>query len=124
MEAPFNATGIKACCVDTPPHPILQVLPSLFAIMCYYRQVRNVYTRSASRRVSFVDCNAHLPLRCGHGVTLPDQEIRCNLVNCKFSTTHPGHCRPPTCTKNCWQYRQYPQQYSPNIDGYCPQCRR
>ncbi|KAK0491250.1 hypothetical protein IW261DRAFT_1436597 [Armillaria novae-zelandiae] len=50
--------------------------------MCYYRQVRNVYTR------------------CGHGVTLPDQEIRCNLVNCKFSTTHPGHCRPPTCTKN------------------------
>ncbi|KAK0499840.1 hypothetical protein EDD18DRAFT_1152852, partial [Armillaria luteobubalina] len=49
--------------------------------MCYYRQVRNVYTR------------------CGHGVTLPDQEIRCNLVNCKFSTTHPGHCRPPTCTK-------------------------
>ncbi|KAK0190719.1 hypothetical protein F5146DRAFT_1045452 [Armillaria mellea] len=106
MEAPFNATGIKGLLCRHSPHPILQGLASLFSTMCYYRQVRNVYTR------------------CGHGVTLPDQEIRCNLVNCKFSTTHPGHCRPPTCTKNCWQYRQYPQQYSPNIDGYCPQCRK
>ncbi|KAK0243007.1 hypothetical protein EDD85DRAFT_312722 [Armillaria nabsnona] len=108
MEAPFNATGIKACYVNTPLHPIQQGLPSLSLLynVLLPTVIRNVYTR------------------CGHGVTLPDQEIRCNLVNCKFSTTHPGHCRPPTCTKNCWQYRQYPQQYSPNIDGYCPQCRR
>ncbi|KAG7449435.1 uncharacterized protein BT62DRAFT_945712 [Guyanagaster necrorhizus] len=108
MGAPFSATGIKACHVNTlrVPHPVLQDIPSLFTTMCYYRQVRNIYTR------------------CGHGVTDPDEEIRCNLVNCKFSTTHPRHCRPPACTKTCWQYRQYPQQYSPNINGYCPQCRR
>ncbi|KAK0206870.1 hypothetical protein DFS33DRAFT_1317610 [Desarmillaria ectypa] len=72
--------------------------------MCLYRQVRNIYTR------------------CGHGVTLPDEEIKCDLVQCKFSMAHPKTCKPPTCNQTCWQYHQYPQQYSPNINALCPQC--
>ncbi|KAF8076607.1 hypothetical protein FPV67DRAFT_423778 [Lyophyllum atratum] len=54
--------------------------------MCYWRRVRNVYKK------------------CGHGVTLPDEEIRCDLVNCKFSPAHPKDCRPPQCLQTCWQY--------------------
>ncbi|KJA29898.1 hypothetical protein HYPSUDRAFT_245224 [Hypholoma sublateritium FD-334 SS-4] len=94
--------------------------------MCYFRQVRNVYKK------------------CGHGLTLPDEEvgqwrpfimnhsgrfnwrpqIKCDLPNCKFSPAHPSSCRPPKCTESCWQYRQYPQQYSPHIDSACPTCSK
>ncbi|TRM56997.1 hypothetical protein BD626DRAFT_412681 [Schizophyllum amplum] len=72
--------------------------------MCRFRRVRNVF------------------LRCGHAESLPDQLIECESTTCKFSPNHPPTCRPPTCTKTCWQYRQYPEQYSPNIDRYCPAC--
>ncbi|KAJ3722525.1 hypothetical protein C8R42DRAFT_45518 [Lentinula raphanica] len=70
--------------------------------MCYWRRVRNIYTR------------------CGHGVNLPEEEIKCDLVNCKFSPAHRPNC--PNCSQTCWQYRQYPQQYSPHIDRLCPTC--
>ncbi|KAF8913755.1 hypothetical protein CPB84DRAFT_1757435 [Gymnopilus junonius] len=72
--------------------------------MCYFRRVRNIYKQ------------------CGHGVTLPDEEIKCDLVNCKFSLAHPADCKPPRCTQTCWQYHQFPQQYSPHIDKACPAC--
>ncbi|KAF8557053.1 hypothetical protein OG21DRAFT_1436078 [Imleria badia] len=61
--------------------------------MCYWRRVRNTYRA------------------CGHVVTLPDEEIKCDLRNCKFSPRHAQNCLPPQCTKTCWQYHQYPQQY-------------
>ncbi|KII94925.1 hypothetical protein PLICRDRAFT_33756 [Plicaturopsis crispa FD-325 SS-3] len=73
--------------------------------MCYLRQVRNVYSK------------------CGHGITLPDEEIKCDLRNCKFSPVHPKNCGP-RCSQTCWQYRQFPQQYSPKIDRLCPDCVR
>ncbi|KAL4264983.1 hypothetical protein AB1N83_000310 [Pleurotus pulmonarius] len=72
--------------------------------MCYLRQVRNIYKR------------------CNHGVTQPDEEIKCNLVNCKFSPHHPPDCQGQQCIRTCWQYRQFPQQYSPHIDKLCPAC--
>ncbi|KAG2126816.1 hypothetical protein DEU56DRAFT_821789 [Suillus clintonianus] len=72
--------------------------------MCYWRRVRNVY------------------LRCGHAINLPDQLITCENTRCKFSPNHPTTCGPPTCKQTCCQYRQYPQQYSPNINSFCPTC--
>ncbi|PBK92130.1 hypothetical protein ARMGADRAFT_900126, partial [Armillaria gallica] len=57
-------------------------------------------------------------LRCGHAENL----VPCEQANCKFSPFHPANCRPPSCHQTCWQYRRYPEQYSPNIDGYCPSC--
>ncbi|THV08337.1 hypothetical protein K435DRAFT_8132 [Dendrothele bispora CBS 962.96] len=39
----------------------------------------------------------------------PEEEIKCDLVNCKFSPAHPHNC--PRCQQTCWQYRQFPQQY-------------
>ncbi|KAF9534753.1 hypothetical protein CPB83DRAFT_754656, partial [Crepidotus variabilis] len=48
--------------------------------------------------------------------------IQCDLATCKFSPAHPSNCRPPKCTQTCWQYRQFPQQYSPKIDRNCPAC--
>ncbi|KAK0203361.1 hypothetical protein DFS33DRAFT_1330506 [Desarmillaria ectypa] len=72
--------------------------------MCRRRQVRNVYTR------------------CGHTVNLPEEIIWCEQLNCKFSLFHPASCKPPDCLRTCWQYLRYPEQYSPNINGYCPSC--
>ncbi|KDQ64341.1 hypothetical protein JAAARDRAFT_223242 [Jaapia argillacea MUCL 33604] len=77
---------------------------SLLGFMCCWRRVRHVY------------------LQCNHAINLPDDEIRCDSRNCKFSPNHPLDCVPPQCIKTCWQYHQYPQQYSPNIDGKCPNC--
>ncbi|PFH51382.1 hypothetical protein AMATHDRAFT_142569, partial [Amanita thiersii Skay4041] len=48
--------------------------------------------------------------------------IKCNSARCKFSPAHPEGCLPPKCTQSCWQYRQYPQQYSPHLDKLCPKC--
>ncbi|KAG1783091.1 hypothetical protein EV702DRAFT_1060200 [Suillus placidus] len=73
-------------------------------IMCYWRRVRNYYKG------------------CGHSINLPDEEIKCDLRNCKFSPKHSPTCIPPQCSKVCWQYRQYPQQYAPQIDKRCPKC--
>ncbi|PBK91100.1 hypothetical protein ARMGADRAFT_1166657 [Armillaria gallica] len=72
--------------------------------MCRRRHVRNVY------------------LRCGHTVNLPEEIIRCEKANCKFSLFHPASCKPLVCLRTCWQYLRYPEQYSPNIYGYCPSC--
>ncbi|KAF8450485.1 hypothetical protein L210DRAFT_2393079 [Boletus edulis BED1] len=51
-----------------------------------------------------------------------DEEIKCDLRNCKFSPKHTPDCAPPQCTQTCWQYHQYPQQYLPQIDKKCPKC--
>ncbi|KIJ12571.1 hypothetical protein PAXINDRAFT_82700, partial [Paxillus involutus ATCC 200175] len=50
--------------------------------------------------------------------------IVCENRNCKFSPSHPRDCVPPKCKQTCWQYRQYPQQYSPNINSVCPTCQQ
>ncbi|KAF8136330.1 hypothetical protein EV363DRAFT_1319320 [Boletus edulis] len=72
--------------------------------MCYWRRVQNTYKR------------------CGHAYDLPDQMIECDNQHCRFSPTHPSTCVPPVCTETCWQFRQFPQQYTPQIDAFCPVC--
>ncbi|KAF8889801.1 hypothetical protein BD779DRAFT_1518926 [Infundibulicybe gibba] len=74
--------------------------------MCHWRQVYNVY------------------LKCGHSQALPDEMIQCNKTTCVFSPYHPQSCVPPKCTATCWQYRQFPEQYSPKINRACPACAR
>ncbi|KIJ17385.1 hypothetical protein PAXINDRAFT_73699 [Paxillus involutus ATCC 200175] len=49
-------------------------------------------------------------------------QIQCDDQCCKFSSTHPITCVPPSCTHTCWQYRQFPKQYNPHIDSFCPPC--
>ncbi|PBK79037.1 hypothetical protein ARMGADRAFT_951439, partial [Armillaria gallica] len=64
-------------------------------------------------------------LECGHAINLVRPlhfDVRCEDSNCKFSPFHPENCKPPTCLQTCWQYHRYPEQYSPNINGYCPTC--
>ncbi|KAK0193093.1 hypothetical protein F5146DRAFT_1042881 [Armillaria mellea] len=73
-------------------------------MMCRRRHVRNFY------------------LRCRHAIDLPEEIIRCDQSDCKFSLFHPATCKPPVCSQTCWQYLRFPEQYSPNIDGYCPFC--
>ncbi|PAV21263.1 hypothetical protein PNOK_0389000 [Pyrrhoderma noxium] len=72
--------------------------------MCCWRKVRNVYAR------------------CGHSIKLPDEHIDCYSPTCRFSVAHPPTCGPPKCLDSCWQYHQYPQQYAPQIDDWCPDC--
>ncbi|PBK91052.1 hypothetical protein ARMGADRAFT_933280, partial [Armillaria gallica] len=48
--------------------------------------------------------------------------IQCEESKCKFSLFHSSCCKPPICLRTCWQYLRYPEQYSPNISGYCPFC--
>jgi len=74
--------------------------------MCRWRHVRHVY------------------LACGHAFTLPEEHIVCEQRNCRFSPSHPPDCVLPKCRQTCWQYRQYPQQYSPNIHSACPTCQQ
>ncbi|PBK64008.1 hypothetical protein ARMSODRAFT_941596 [Armillaria solidipes] len=61
-------------------------------------------------------------IRCGHAFSLPEEFIRCEQSNCKFSLFHRASCKPPACLQTCWQYRRFPEQYSPHIDSYCPTC--
>ncbi|KAJ7285863.1 hypothetical protein C8J57DRAFT_650746 [Mycena rebaudengoi] len=61
--------------------------------MCRWRQVQNTYAG------------------CGHVYQLPDQEIHCDSVKCKFSPYHPRNCGP-SCSTTCWQYRQFPEQFA------------
>ncbi|KAF7358626.1 hypothetical protein MSAN_01201300 [Mycena sanguinolenta] len=63
-------------------------------------------------------------LRCGHAETLPPLEVKCGSTQCKFSPNHPPNCVPPACRQTCNQYRGFPEQYNPNIDGICPDCTR
>ncbi|KAJ8077769.1 hypothetical protein PM082_002202 [Marasmius tenuissimus] len=71
--------------------------------MCRRRFVRNIYTQ------------------CGHALNLPEKIISCSSSRCKFSPEHPPDCYD--CKKTCWQYHQFPEQYSPHIDGSCPDCK-
>ncbi|KIP09130.1 hypothetical protein PHLGIDRAFT_51166, partial [Phlebiopsis gigantea 11061_1 CR5-6] len=45
-------------------------------------------------------------------LTSARSQIQCDDRFCKFSTTHPPDCVSPRCTDTCWQYRQFPQQFS------------
>ncbi|KAF8995420.1 hypothetical protein BDZ89DRAFT_1084774, partial [Hymenopellis radicata] len=72
--------------------------------MCRLRQVLNVYTK------------------CGHGISLPDELIRCESRHCRFSLFHPTSCKPPQCRRTCAQFKKFPEQYSPHINSYCPAC--
>ncbi|KAF8582681.1 hypothetical protein K439DRAFT_1350615, partial [Ramaria rubella] len=60
---------------------------------------------------------------CGHSYDLPEEMIQCDSRWCKFSSTHPQDCSGPECKRTCWQYRQYPQVYAPQINNICPACR-
>ncbi|THU90720.1 hypothetical protein K435DRAFT_968547, partial [Dendrothele bispora CBS 962.96] len=40
---------------------------------------------------------------------------------CKFSVRHPPDCGP-NCSRTCWQYRQFPEQYHPHLNSFCPGC--
>ncbi|KAF7441373.1 hypothetical protein PC9H_001723 [Pleurotus ostreatus] len=77
---------------------------------------------SAALIVPIISRVRNVYLKCGHSQTLPDQLNQCDSPRCKFSPYHPSSCQPPACTKTCIQYRGYPEQYSPNIDGLCPAC--
>ncbi|KIL70219.1 hypothetical protein M378DRAFT_67612, partial [Amanita muscaria Koide BX008] len=48
--------------------------------------------------------------------------IKCYSAICKFSPSHPSDCVAPQCARTCWQYRQFPQQYSPHLTRLCPTC--
>ncbi|KAJ7280983.1 hypothetical protein C8J57DRAFT_1300573 [Mycena rebaudengoi] len=72
--------------------------------MCRWRHVRNLY------------------LRRGHAENLPPVEVPCGSSNCKFSPNHPRNCVPPVCTRTCNQYHLFPEQYTPNVDGFCSAC--
>ncbi|KAF8077974.1 hypothetical protein FPV67DRAFT_1463679 [Lyophyllum atratum] len=61
--------------------------------MCKWRQVQHIFAQ------------------CNHVYNLPDEMIQCDDRWCKFSTIHPADCGP-NCKTTCWQYRQFPQQYS------------
>ncbi|OCH86173.1 hypothetical protein OBBRIDRAFT_738484, partial [Obba rivulosa] len=60
--------------------------------------------------------------KCGHAVPMVRHSVECDNRNCKFSRAHPSDCNGSKCKQTCWQYRQYPQQYSPHIAAYCPSC--
>ncbi|KAM5542029.1 hypothetical protein V8D89_004339 [Ganoderma adspersum] len=74
--------------------------------MCYLRQVCYVYES------------------CGHVYPMPDQQITCDNPRCKFSPMHPKNCHGASCKQTCKQFRQHPQQYSPQMAGYCPGCAK
>ncbi|KAJ7642864.1 hypothetical protein B0H17DRAFT_960007, partial [Mycena rosella] len=66
----------------------------------------------------------NLYLRCGHAESLVNRSVQCGSSNCKFSPNHPPHCVPPLCSRTCHQYHLYPEQYTPNVNGFCPACTR
>ncbi|RPD71274.1 hypothetical protein L226DRAFT_205728 [Lentinus tigrinus ALCF2SS1-7] len=95
--------------------------------MCYLRQVCYVYES------------------CGHVYPMPDQEvlasllafnckytklraffvqIACDSPRCRFSPMHSKSCHGASCKQTCKQYRGHPQQYSPQIAGFCPGCAK
>ncbi|KAJ7044553.1 hypothetical protein C8F04DRAFT_590291 [Mycena alexandri] len=53
-----------------------------------------------------------------------DEEIKCDLVRCRFSPAHPKNCFGQSCIRTCWQYRQSPQQYTPHLNKRCEACRK
>ncbi|CAL1701180.1 unnamed protein product [Somion occarium] len=61
-------------------------------------------------------------LSCGHAVNDPETTAVCEATNCIFSVNHPANC--PDCKKTCWQYHQYPEQYTVHPNDFCPACRQ
>ncbi|KAN0131172.1 hypothetical protein V8E53_011064 [Lactarius tabidus] len=59
-------------------------------------------------------------LYCGHTIDLKEELIQCADTHCRLSPFHPSNCG--NCKKTCWQYRQFPEQYAPQISSYCPSC--
>ncbi|KAJ7310598.1 hypothetical protein DFH08DRAFT_898575 [Mycena albidolilacea] len=91
----------------SPTHPpTCPLIHTILLIMCRWRHVRNVF------------------LRCGHAESLPPVEVKCSSTRCKFSPNHPAGCVPPSCTRTCNQYHLFPEQYNPNVDGFCSGCTR
>ncbi|KAJ7219245.1 hypothetical protein GGX14DRAFT_435284, partial [Mycena pura] len=72
--------------------------------MCRWRQVQHHYTD------------------CPHFVELPDEEIKCDSTECKFSPCHPDDCTGSSCRRTCWQYRQFPEQHNRTFRGKCSRC--
>ncbi|KAJ6630354.1 hypothetical protein B0H10DRAFT_1984301 [Mycena sp. CBHHK59/15] len=55
-------------------------------------------------------------------INLAPVEVQCGSTHCKFSPNHPATCIPPLCNRTCNQYHLFPDQYNPNVDGYCSAC--
>lgn len=88
----------------TPVYPLCLLFDrQLESTMCRWRRVRNIYN-------------------CGHYVDLEDELVQCVDSRCKFSDMHPAQC--PNCRSTCWQYRQFPETYFPQLDRPCADCRR
>ncbi|KAI0277773.1 hypothetical protein BGY98DRAFT_978043 [Russula aff. rugulosa BPL654] len=51
---------------------------------------------------------------------IPDASRTSTYTRCRLSPFHPANC--VNCKKTCWQYRQFPEQYAPQISSYCPSC--
>lgn len=94
--------------LNTNTHPptylTLKLLIVAIIIMCCRRRVHNFYTV------------------CGHTHILPEELVECDSRWCKFSRNHSPNCTD--CKNTCWQYRQYPQHYTPHINGKCQECLR
>ncbi|KAH8824164.1 hypothetical protein DL96DRAFT_1613267 [Flagelloscypha sp. PMI_526] len=63
-------------------------------------------------------CNVYA---CGHRISQPEQINHCYRTNCRFSPNHPEDCVPPGC--KCASYRMFPDQYTVNVEGPCPDCQ-
>ncbi|KAI0054041.1 hypothetical protein FA95DRAFT_28265 [Auriscalpium vulgare] len=50
--------------------------------------------------------------RCDHEIQLEDTPVSCGSRWCRISELHPADCRPPSCTRTCFQVRTQPQDYS------------
>ncbi|KAG7441202.1 uncharacterized protein BT62DRAFT_909053 [Guyanagaster necrorhizus] len=77
----FTRPTCLRCAVGTSE----RILPTAFTVLITSCTVRNVY------------------LRCGHTVNLPEETTECEDANCKFSSFHPGNCKPPACLRTCWK---------------------
>ncbi|KZT72560.1 hypothetical protein DAEQUDRAFT_762851 [Daedalea quercina L-15889] len=74
----------------------------LIRAMCHYRQVNYYY------------------IKCGHSDPKEPEEIHCEYTSCKFSPNH--RTDDHKCKEMCWQSHQFPQQFTRQIDAYCPAC--
>ncbi|KAJ7721463.1 hypothetical protein B0H16DRAFT_366423 [Mycena metata] len=90
--------------------------------MCRWRHVRKLYLRCGHAENS-------LPTEvCLDSPPRPTQftdllKAKCSNAKCKFSLSHPADCVPPLCRTTCFQYHGFPEQYAPNVDGFCTACR-
>ncbi|KIK51750.1 hypothetical protein GYMLUDRAFT_181063, partial [Collybiopsis luxurians FD-317 M1] len=47
--------------------------------------------------------------------------VPCDNDKCRFSPFHPRYC--PSCPRTCLQYHQFPEQYNPHVNAFCPSCQ-